>query len=544
MRDIATELIDKHSKLEGERSSVDARRQEIAEIMLPSHDNFTSEKKTEGEKRDRKVIDGTSHLASNRCANIIEALLTPRSAKWHGLKHPDQRVNENQEAAEWYDRLTDKLFQLRYSPFGNFGNQQFETYLSGVLFGDGIKKVEEHLGKGITYKACHVAEHCFIENKSGAIDSDWRKYKLTARQAVQTFGLDNLPSTIQRAFDKEPSAKFDFLHCVFPNEERQYGKTDNKNMAFASFHVAIEGKKLLSQGGFRTFPYIISRLMKAPNETYGRGFADQALAETKMLNQMRKTDLRARHLAIDPIILATDQHTVRANKLQPRSIVYGALDGQGNPLLKTFDNRARIDLSNDAIQQSRDFINDVFFVKLFQTMTENPSMTATQVLELVRERNMIASPALGRIESEDLANLINREIDILAANGLFDEGAELEMPQIIRDNGAAFEIEYTSPLSAMRKSEEALATQRTVESLLPLAQIEPTILDNISWDDYADIMGTANGAPARLFRSDEDKEAIRQGRAQQQQMQQMVEAMPQVSGSIKDIADAQATANG
>lgn len=544
MRDIASEILEKQEKLQAERSTAESHWQEIAEVMLPRYDDFFTSRRTEGEKRNDKIIDGTAQLALERSAHIVEALVTPRSAKWHGLKHPDQRVNENQEAAEWYDRLTDKLFSVRYSPLGNFGNQQHETYMSLMAFGTGVKKVEERLGQGIIYKSSHLAEHFFMENRSGMIDCDYRKYKLTARQAAQTFGLDNLPPTIQKAYEKTPSERFEFIHAIFPNEDRKYGKKDNKNLAFSSFHIAVDGKKLLGHGGFRTFPYIISRYVTAPNETYGRSPAMTALGEAKMLNQMRKTDLRARHLAIDPIVLATDQQTLRANKLQPRSIVYGGLDGQGNPLMKPFDNRARIDLSNDAIQQSRDFINDVFFVKLFQTMVENPSMTATQVMELVRERNMIASPALGKIESEDLANLIAREIDIFSAAGLFEEGAELEMPRIIRDNGAAFEIEYTSPLSSMRKSEEALATQRTVEAAIPLAQIDPTILDNFSWDDYVDIMGTANGAPARLFRSDEEKEQIRQSRQQQQQMQQITEALPQVSGSIKNIADAQAVANG
>lgn len=544
MKDIASELIEKQEKLAADRSTAEEHWQEIAEIMFPRQNDFYDQQKTEGEKRSEKIVDGTAQLALERSAHIVEALVTPRGTKWHGLKHPDERVNENQEAAEWYDRLTDKLFQIRYSPKGNFGNQQHETYMSQMAFGTGVKKIEELPGRGIIYKSSHIAEHFFVENRSGIVDSDWRKYRLSARQAAQTWGLDNLPEQIQKAYNKNPSQLFWFLHCVFPNEDKQYGRRDNKNMAFSSFHVAIEGKKLLGHGGFRTFPYIISRYSKAPNETYGRSPAMTALAEAKMLNQMRKTDLRARHLAIDPIVLTADQQTVRAVKMKPRHIVYGGLSPNGEPLVKPFDNRTRIDLSNDAIQQSRDFINDVFFVKLFQTMVENPSMTATQVLELVRERNMIASPALGRIESEDLANMIDREIDILSANGLFDEGAELEMPQIVRENGAAFEIEYTSPLANMRKSEEALGAQRTVEAALPIAQIDPSVLDSISWDDYIDIMASANGAPARLFKSDEEVEAIRQGKAQKEQAAMLANALPQISGSIKDIADAQAVARG
>lgn len=540
MRDTATELVEQQEKLATEKSTYEAHCQEVAAIMLPRQNDFFQQQKPEGEKRTDSIVDGTAMLALERCAHIVEALVTPKSGKWHGLKHPDERVNEDQAASEWYDRLTDKLFQVRYSPRGNFGSQQHETYISLIAFGTGVKKIEEAPGKGILYKSSHISEHFPMENRSGLIDADWRKYPLTARQAVQTFGEDDLPQAIKTAAEKTPSQRFYFLHCVFPNDERDYGMQDNSNFAFASFHVSIEGKKLLgTKGGFRTFPYIFNRYVKAPNELFGRGPGMTALAESKMLNQMRKTDLRARHMGIDPMILAADAQSVRAIKYKPRHIVYGGLSQSGEALVKPFDNRARIELSNDAITQSREFINDVFLVKLFQVMVENPTMTATQVLEIVRERNMIASPALGRIESEDLAHTIDREIDIFAENGLFERGAELEMPDIVRRHGAAFEIEYNSPLSRMRKADEALGTQRTVEAALPYAQFTD-IMDNFDFDAYVDILAGANGAPSRLFHDDKVKEALRQGRAQKEQMKNLVESAPAVAGSIKDIADAQA----
>ena len=115
----------------------------------------------------------------------------------------------------------------------------------------------------IRYKSSHIKEHYFLENTYGNIETDYRKYELTAKQAVQKFG-DKTPSVITKIVDKEPAKKFEFLHVVKPDEENE------TNMPYVSYHILIEENELISVGGFRTFPYVISRWTTSANEVYGR----------------------------------------------------------------------------------------------------------------------------------------------------------------------------------------------------------------------------------------------------------------------------------
>jgi hypothetical protein len=543
MRDIATEMIDLQQGLEKDSATWASHCQEVAQYVFPRQDEFFKSSRTEGEKRMQKIVDPTACLALEKFAAAMESMLTPRSSKWHGLRHPDDRINEDQEASKWYDDLTDVLFSLRYSPRANFASQQHENYMSLGAFGSNVLAVEEMPGRGILYRSHHIAEHFFMENAHGKIDRDWRKYKLTAMQAMEKFG-EECPPAIKKAAEKEPNTKFDFLHCVIPNDERNPYKEGKAGWAFSSYHISFEGKKLLARpGGYRSFPFMIGRYVTAPGEIRGRSVAMTALPEIKMLNEQRKTDLRARHKAISPPHLAADPHTVRKVNLAPDHINYGMLDANGNPLIRPYGNDARIELANDTIMQSREFINDAFLVTLFQILVDSPQMTATEVLQRAQEKGALLSPTMGRQQSEYLGPMIEREISILDAHGYFTDEGPLPMPQIIKDAKENSEddimVEYSSPLSRMQKTEEALGTERTIQSLIPLAQFVPDILDNVDFDQYVDIIGTANGAPAKLFKKDEDKQATRDSRAQQQQMAMMAEAAPSVAGSIKDIAQAQ-----
>ena len=84
------------------------------------------------------------------------------------------------------------------------------------------------------------------------------------------------------------------------------------------------------------------------------------------------------------------------------------------------------------------------------------------------------------------------------------------MPDAIKDLGGSIEVKYQNPITHMQNSEEALATERTVQSLIPIAQIDPSVLDPIDWAEYAKIQREANGAPQRLFKDPEQLEAERE----------------------------------
>jgi len=55
-------------------------------------------------------------------------------------------------------------------------------------------------------------------------------------------------------------------------------------MKFASTYICIEGKNVMQEGGYRTFPISAGRYEQAPGEVYGRSPAMMVLPALKTLN--------------------------------------------------------------------------------------------------------------------------------------------------------------------------------------------------------------------------------------------------------------------
>lgn len=529
---IARDLIEKQSQLETERSTFEHHWDEVASLVLTRQDDFFDKRRTSGERRTKEKFDDTAPLALERGAAAIESVLTPRNGIWHDIALPSQ-LDDDEEAQDWSDRLQDFLFKRRYDTRANFASQLHETYMSLLAFGTAVLIVTDEVGKGVRYKSSHIGEHYIMENIHGKIDTDFRKYRLTARQAVEKFG-DKTPQKIRDTVKKHPSQKFEFLHVVMPDEDNEI-----RDMEFISHHVFIEGNQHIEVGGFKSFPYIISRWVTSPNEIYGRSPAMAVLAEIKMLNAMRKTDLKARHQAVDGPILAADQQTIRRFSMKNGSINYGTLDANGNPLVRPYNTASNISVSKDGLEESRKVINDAFFVTLFQILVEGPAMTATEVRQRELEKGALLSPSAGRQLTELIEPIISREVDLYGSYGLFEDGQFLQMPESVKELNGIFDIEFTNPLARMQRSEDALAAEKTLQSLLPLAQFDPSVVDRIDLKEYGNIVREANGAPQRLFKAEDVLQAEQEAKAQSAQLQQIVDSAPQVAGAIKDISQAQ-----
>jgi Bacteriophage head to tail connecting protein len=131
---------------------------------------------------------------------------------------------------------------------------------------------------------------------------------------------------------------------------------------------------------------------------------------------------------------------------------------------------------------------------------------------------------------------VEREIDILARAGML-----APPPDVMRETGGkGYKVEYESPFTRMMRNDATSALLRTVEAMTPLAQIDPSVMDRINPDETLKGLADSNGVPAKWIRTDEELKALKDGRAQQQQAQDLVASLPAITGGIKNVADAQA----
>jgi len=553
MSERAQKIIDQQQKLRGTRSNWENLYQQVADRVCPQMSDFVT-KRTPGEGRGEKMFDATAALALDRGTAAFHSLMVPDSQLWHGLNLDDPDLMKYQPVKAWLDEIRKTLFAVRRSPKSNFSGQAQEAIRSILAFGVQTFYVDEQIGRGIRYKSMHPAEIDFTENAHGMVDVHYRRFDFTARQAVEEFGIENLPDKIREKYTKNDEvSKFDFIHYVGPRMDRERGRKDAAGMAFESIYVSVEGKQIVSEGGYERNPFMTSRYSTNPREIRGRGPAIMLLPDIKMLNEIEKTTLRAGHLSVDPPLLLFEDGSLQGFQMRPRALNFGGVDEQGRQLVHPLQTGANLPWAQELADGKRKLINEAFWLTLFQILVDNPQMTATEAMLRAQEKGQLLAPIAGRQQTEWLGPMIRREIDILAENDLIPPPPEELLPFLNVDidpmSGAmsidlaeTLGIEYTSPLSRLLRSEDSVAILRTFEQLAPMAQIDPSVYDVFDTELLPRELAEINGVPAKVMRSEKAMKALQEAKRQQVMQEQLLAAAPVAASAAKDLTQAAATA--
>ena len=539
------DMIQRFKSLKSSRSNWESHWEEIAERILPRQIGFMGDR-TDGEKKTQKIFDSRPMIALDRFAAVMDSMLTPRQQKWHNLRTTNEELNRDFEVQDYFYKVNNILYAARYNPKANFAGQNHERWTSLGAFGTGALFIDFQPGVGLRYRCVNLRDLYLLENHQGAIDTIFRDFKWTARQAAQRWGEKNLPERMKVALSnpQRMNDKFEFIHVVAPRVDYDPRRADARGKPYASYYISVQDKQLMAPpGGFNSFPYSVSRYVTAPDETYGRSPAMLALPDIKMLNEMAKTDIRAVHKLVDPPILLHDDGVLGGGamtvNMKPNGLNVGGVNRNGQAMIQPFNSGARVDINQDKMDQRRAAIDDAFFITLFQILVETPRMTATEALIRAQEKGMLLAPTMGRQQSEAIGPLIERELDLLAFHNQLPP-----MPDILREAGGEYEIVYDSPMSRMQRAEELVGVQRTMELLTPFANMDPTILDVFNKDELARLTAEVSGVPTPVMNSPDQVAAIRAQRAQQEQDMMAMQAAQPLAGAMKDAAQAQAMLTG
>lgn len=514
------------------RANWDSGFQEIADLIMPQAATFNTTR-TDGAKRTEKMFDPSASLALNKFSAAIESFASPRNMRWHGLTVTDKSLKNNQRVKEYLDDVTRVMFDVRYSPRASFATQSHEAYTSFGAFGTGGMFIDDDVkARVIRYKSLNLASTWVLENHHGQIDTVFRCFSRTLRQIEQRWP-GKLPQKLAQKLEKTPDELIEVVHFVGPREDYDTSRVGYPGMPWRSCYFIESEKHEIEESGFRQWPFAIARDLTSADEIYSRSAAWIALPSIKTLNEMKRSMIKAGQKMADPPLLASEDGVLGAFSQAPGALNFGGLDSNGNQLVKPLMSGARMEIGIELMDKERDLIGAGFLADVYRALVENPSMTATQAMQIISERAVLVAPVLGRLQ-EFLGNVIDREIDILNHAGQLPE-----MPQELIEAQGEYRIEYTSPMSRAMRASEGVAIVRTLEAVTPLAQIDPSVLDRFKLDEAAAEIAEINGVPAKIMRSAEDAQAMKDGRAQAQQAQQLIDAAPSVTAAAANMTKMQ-----
>ena len=510
-----------------------------ARVLVADKDKFLSRQSAlvggGGRKNTELMFDSTAAFAAQRFSSVIESLATPQNSIWHRMKAIDPVLRRNRAARLFFDELSDVLFQYRYRPVANFVGNSQQVYLSLGVYGNGILYIDQpDETKGLRYRNVHLAEAYFVENHARIVDTVYRVELMTARQIVQMKGWDVPQDVADKAKNAQQSEeKFEVLHCVYPRTDRDPQRKDAKGMKFASLYILVAKKHQLSEGGYNSFPYAVTRYTQSSGEVYGRGPAQWALPAIKTLNEQKKTVLKQGHRIVDPVLLSHDDGSLGTFSLKAGAMNPGGVNKDGKALVHVLPT-GNIAVGDKMMEMERAIINDAFLITLFQILIDTPQMTATEVLQRAQEKGMLLAPTAGRMQAEFLGQLIEREIDLLARQGLLPR-----IPPILLEAEAEYRIEYDSPMARMQRAEKAAGFNRALSNASEYAKMtgDMEALDWFNFDTAMPEILDINGAPVAWTRTAEEVAEKRASRAEAMQAQQAVDAAPAMASVAKTAAE-------
>lgn len=519
MEELAVRLIKRVDSLKAARQVHESVWRECYDYTYPLRGAGLSETVLDAQSAKSKVaklLDGTATDSARMLASALMSGMTPANAQWLNL---DSELLPD-DAAAWLSTCATLVWENIHA--ANFDAEGYESNLDVVCAGWFVLYIDEDRDEGGLSFQQWLLSQCYVAStrRDGIVDTIYRCYQLTAAQAVKEFGEKNVSEKIRETARKSPDEKFEFMHCIFPRETYVVNARLAKNLRFASYNIEVSGKRIVRESGYHEFPCCVPRWMKIPGTAYGIGPVYDALPDCKELNETKRMEKAAQDLAIAGMWIAEDDGVLnpRTVKVGPRRIIVANSTDSMKPLLTGADFNVAFS-AEDRLQAS---IRKIMMADQLQPQ-DGPAMTATEVHVRVALIRQLLGPVYGRFQAEYLQPLVERCFGLAYRAGAFPPA-----PESLQN--ANFNVRYISPLARAQQLENVTAIERLGQNVGILASISQDAVDLIDTDEATRVIADALGVPAKVIRTSDAVEQLRQQR-QQAQQQQAGQALMMQAGS-------------
>lgn len=511
---------------------------DLADIFLQRRLGFASSP-VDGDRRTDHLYDGTPMQAARGLANSLAGLLRPQSQKWKWIKAADDEIDELDEFKEWAEQAENALDAEFAEPSARFLQASAEVDLDLAVFGTAVMLVREseNLNR-LLFQSIHLKDAVVFFDDDGNARGMYQYRKMTLQQAEEKWrGKGVLSAVSQQALqDKKLDEKVEFLHAVVPREGGRPDALLSKNFPWTDLWIEVAESHIVQEGGFREFPYIVPRWDTSSGETYGRSPGMIALPDGSTLQAMGETMLVAgQRAAAPPLGVPSDGMFSAVNTFPDGLIYYDPTMFNGRNPFFPIEGGSNMPLTRDMQEDMRNQVFAAFFRNVLNLPVEGPQMTATEVNQRKQEFLREAGPVFGRLETDYTAPMVERAFNILLRAGRLPA-----LPEVLE--GRAIRFEYESPVKRVRQQIDAAAARLWRNDLEEMAANtgDPSVLDKINKDKYADFTAEAAGIPNDLVNDEDEVARLREARAQAQAEAQETENLErgvEIAGGLAGAAN-------
>jgi hypothetical protein len=477
-------------------------------------------------RHDDHIYHGAAWAANQVFAAGIMSGLTPQSRQWFRLSFANRDLQDVPGAGELLDQRLDILNDVLNK--SNFYNAIHSSYLE-LAYGQAPLGVFASAETGVHFIPFTVGTYFLDVDADGQINTFAREYWMTLRQLADKFGVENLPRTLQVAFENESahSERHKVFWLVMPNRAREKGRIDKFHLPYVSVYwcEGSQANEWLDVGGFHEFPVPTGRFLVTGGAAYGKGPGWFAEGDAKGLQLLEQDYLTAVELGVKPPVQSDPQTAMKGINLIPGG---NTITQTGNPVTPLFQVSVALDHLQAKITELTDRIKRAYAADLFLMLDSmDQTMTAREVMERTQEKMQQLGPVVQRMQFEFLSKIIERVYAILDRANVFPEPEDQELAQVLAQEEIT--IEYISPLAQAQKLSGLVNIEQAVSFAAQIAQFDPSAMDKLDLpsavDKYCDMLG----APAAIRRPEDEYEEMQKQKAeaaaQQQQAAQAAAAV-------------------
>ena len=525
------------SAMRNERQSFIPHWKELADFIQPRRGRFFTTDRNKGNKRYGNIINSHATQSHRISRSGLFAGTSSPTRPWFAFITADPELMEFQPVKIWLEGR-EKLIRAILNS-SNFYNMTPILLGELLLFGTGCMTHVDDFNDVARFYTHTVGSYMIGQDERFVVNTLVREFQRTTEQLVKQFGVENVSQTVKDAWDRGNYDRwFDIVHFIEPNPGEDETQLHSKFKAFRSVYYEpgnVNKQQFLGVSGFDEFPAYCPRWDITNEDIYGTDCPGMtSLGDVKQLQVMEKRKAQGIDKMVNPPLHGPSTlRNVPISSLPGGTNLYDA-PSAGNTLQPIYEVNPRLGELVQDLDKVERRIGQAYFTDLFNAITNMEGIQPRNEEEILRrneERLLQLGPPLERIHGEFSSKVINR---------LFNQTirADLVPPAPPELQGQELDIKFISSLAMAQRAVAVGGIERLAGYVSNIAQVNPDVVDKFDWDQSVDEFANAIGVPPKIVVSDDNVEAIRIQKAQQQRLQQAVEAAQAAGPTVAQIATA------
>lgn len=523
-------------KVKERRAPHEPRYKQAAEYLLPNREILMQDIDKKGQVTHANIYNGFPIYALGLMANGIMGHTCGPNFPWYRYRMQNRELNDIREIKIWLRECEEQqYYELADADFYVSAAQYIRD--AAMMFGGMF--VEEDIAKQeLSFMVRHPWELYITKDLKNRVESVVRDYYMTAHQAGEYFGKDNLPTEIQKAVEKNPEKEYKFLHILAPRKNRVIGALGKLDKPIASIHI-YEPKQQhlkpmkLAESGYNSMPLIMWLWDVSSGEVYPRNPASNAIKDVLMLQEMSGAAILGVQKFADPPWWKPLELRGQLN-LNPGGDSWFETAEQYNQPPVPLETGMKYPPVQELIEKWEGIIGKHMFTDFFLMMQQaDKQMTATEIIERAGEKAaVLVAVTMHFLNALDL--ILGRSFN-LSSNA----GRMPEVPAIFDEYPEEkIRIDYLGPLpQAQRRLFKTQGIMHTLEMAEKIAAFAPeSVIDRINWDETMEDIADGQGMPEKNIRPMDEVEEIREKRAKEMEKQQALEGMEKLGKAVPGLS--------